>query len=39
MLTGRVDVSRQTPHGDGYLTTRSTFQRYYAQDELMLFVN
>lgn len=39
MLTGRVDVSRQTQHGDGYLTTRSTFQRYYAQDELMLFVN
>ncbi|WP_027663983.1 DNA phosphorothioation-associated putative methyltransferase [Rhizobium leguminosarum] len=39
MLTGRVDVSRQTPHGDGYLTMRSTFQRYYAQDELMLFVN
>jgi DNA phosphorothioation-associated putative methyltransferase len=39
MLTGRVDVSRQTPHGDGYLTSRSTFQRYYAQDELMLFIN
>lgn len=39
MLAGRVDVSRQTPHGDGYLTMRSTFQRYYAQDELMLFVS
>lgn len=38
MLSGKVDVSRQTPHGDGYLTSRSTFQRYYAQDELMQFV-
>lgn len=38
MLTGRADVSRQTPHGDGYLTMRSTFQRYYSQVELIQFV-
>lgn len=38
MRIGHADVSGQTPHGDGYLTSRATFQRYYAQHELIQFV-
>jgi DNA phosphorothioation-associated putative methyltransferase len=38
MLSAKADVSGQRPHGDGYLTKRSTFQRYYTQPELLDWV-
>ena len=34
MTTGREDTSRYEPHGDGYLSSRGTFQKYYSQREL-----
>lgn len=38
MLVGKGDVSGQRPHGDGFLTSRGTFQRYYMQAELRAFL-
>lgn len=38
MLLVKVDVSGQRPHGDGFLTSRSTFQKYYTQEELLGWV-
>lgn len=35
MLLVKADVSGQRPHGDGFLTSRSTFQKYYTQEELL----
>ena len=37
MTTGREDTSRYQPHGDGYLSSRGTFQKYYSQQELREF--
>ena len=34
MLVGKGDVSGLRPYGDGFLTSRGTFQRYYMQAEL-----
>lgn len=34
MLVGKGDVSGHRPHGDGFLSSRDTFQRYYTQVEL-----
>lgn len=34
MLVGKGDVSGHRPHGDGFLSSRGTFQRYYTQVEL-----
>jgi DNA phosphorothioation-associated putative methyltransferase len=34
MITGKYDVSGMRPHGDGYLSNRGTFQRYFAQGEI-----
>jgi len=38
MLVGKGDVSSLRPHGDGFLTSRGTFQRYYMQAELRAFL-
>lgn len=38
MLVGKGDVSGHRPHGDGFLTSRGTFQRYYTQAELRAFL-
>ncbi|QUS37102.1 DNA phosphorothioation-associated putative methyltransferase [Falsirhodobacter algicola] len=38
MLVGKGEVSGQRPHGDGFLTSRGTFQRYYTQAELRAFL-
>lgn len=34
MLVGKGDISGHRPHGDGFLSSRRTFQRYYTQAEL-----
>lgn len=34
MLVGKGDISGHRPHGDGFLSSRGTFQRYYTQAEL-----
>lgn len=33
MIVGKADVSGLTPHGDGFLTARGTFQKYFTQEE------
>ena len=38
MLVGKGDVSGQRPHGDGFLSSRGTFQRYYTQAELRAYL-
>lgn len=38
MLVGKGDVSGLRPHGDGVLTSRGTFQRYYMQAEIRAFL-
>ena len=38
MLVGKGDVSGHRPHGDGFLSSRGTFQRYYTQSELRAFL-
>lgn len=38
MLVGKGDVSGHRPHGDGFLSSRGTFQRYYTQAELRTFL-
>lgn len=38
MLLSKADVAGQRPHGDGFLTSRSTFQKYFAQEELLEWV-
>jgi len=38
MLVGKGDVSGHRPHGDGFLSSRGTFQRYYTQAELRAFL-
>tara|TARA_R100000935_G_scaffold31251_1_gene51801 strand:+ start:32553 stop:34514 length:1962 start_codon:yes stop_codon:yes gene_type:complete len=38
MLTGKGDVSGQRPLGDGFLTSRGTFQKYYSQAEIRSFI-
>lgn len=39
MLTSRADVAGQRPHGDGYVTSRGTFQKYFTQGELIQWVS
>jgi DNA phosphorothioation-associated putative methyltransferase len=39
MVLGRSDTRGQQPHRDGFLTSRGTFQKYYAQEELREFVS
>lgn len=34
MIVGKYDVSGMRRHGDGYLTNRGTFQKYFAQAEI-----
>ncbi len=34
MTVGREDTSRFQPHGDGYLSSRGTFQKYFSQQEV-----
>ena len=34
MVQGCVDTRAQRPHRDGFLTSRGTFQKYFAQQEL-----
>ncbi|WP_296711255.1 DNA phosphorothioation-associated putative methyltransferase [Rhodoblastus sp.] len=38
MLQRRVSTAGQKPHRDGFLTSRGTFQKYFAQQELREFV-
>ncbi len=38
MVQGHGQTANQKPHGDGYLTSRGTFQRYYTQQDLREFV-
>jgi len=38
MLGGESLVSRFRPYKDGVITSRNTFQKYYAQSELRLFI-
>ncbi|MGY6409431.1 MAG: DNA phosphorothioation-associated putative methyltransferase [Alkalilacustris sp.] len=38
MLVGKGDVSGHRLHGDGFLSSRGTFQRYYTQAELRAFL-
>jgi DNA phosphorothioation-associated putative methyltransferase len=39
MIQGHGRTTNQKPHGDGYLTSRGTFQRYYTQQDLREFVS
>ncbi|MBU2329662.1 MAG: DNA phosphorothioation-associated putative methyltransferase [Alphaproteobacteria bacterium] len=39
MLLSKADVAGQRPHGDGFLTSRSTFQKYFTQEELLDWVS
>ena len=36
---GSYTPVRATPYGDGHITSRGTFQKYYQQDELAEYVN
>jgi DNA phosphorothioation-associated putative methyltransferase len=38
MVAGKVSTVGQRPHRDGVLTSRGTFQKYFAQQELREFV-
>jgi DNA phosphorothioation-associated putative methyltransferase len=38
MVQGRAQTAGQKPHGDGYVTSRGTFQRYFTQQDLREFV-
>jgi DNA phosphorothioation-associated putative methyltransferase len=38
MVSGKVSTAGQKPHRDGFLTSRGTFQKYFAQQELREFV-
>jgi DNA phosphorothioation-associated putative methyltransferase len=38
LLTNDNTASNPTPHKDGYLTNRNTFQKYYEQPELQQFI-
>jgi DNA phosphorothioation-associated putative methyltransferase len=39
MLVNQADISGHTPHGDGYLTSRATFQKYYTQADLITWIS
>lgn len=38
MIVGQVPVSGLRPHGDGYLTSRGTFQKYFQHAELRALI-
>jgi len=38
MLSSQESI-KGTPYGDGVLTGRNTFQKYYSQDELRIYIN
>jgi hypothetical protein len=38
MPIGKYSFGALRPHGDGYLTTRGTFQKYFAQQDLRNFI-
>lgn len=38
MLVGKGDVSGHIPYADGFLSSRSTFQKYYTQAEIKSFI-
>lgn len=38
MLGGASVIEQFTPHGDGVLTSRKTFQKYYSQTELKIYI-
>ena len=38
MIAGETTISRFEPFGDGVLTSRNTFQKYYGQTELQHFI-
>lgn len=38
MLMAKADVSGHRPHGDGFISSRSTFQKYFTQPELLEWV-
>jgi DNA phosphorothioation-associated putative methyltransferase len=39
MVTGQVSVAGLRPHGDGFLTSRGTFQKYFGQSELSTLIS
>lgn len=39
MIVGQVPLDGLRPFGDGYLTSRSTFQKYYQHAELRTFIS
>ncbi|MCW1410787.1 MULTISPECIES: DNA phosphorothioation-associated putative methyltransferase [Rhizobium] len=39
MLANQANVAGHTSHGDGYLTSIATFQKYYAQADLISWVS
>lgn len=39
MLTGKGDISGQRVFGDGYLTSRGTFQKYYSQADIRDYIS
>jgi DNA phosphorothioation-associated putative methyltransferase len=38
LTAGRADVSAFTPYRDGFLTSRNTFQKYFAQEEVQTLI-
>jgi DNA phosphorothioation-associated putative methyltransferase len=38
MISGKIDLSRYKPFGDGIITSRNTFQKYFNQQELRDYV-
>ncbi|MBG1252220.1 DNA phosphorothioation-associated putative methyltransferase [Burkholderia pseudomallei] len=38
VMLNNQDSSRGTPFGDGHITSRGTFQKYFSQSELKLFI-
>lgn len=39
MIAGQVPTGGLQPHGDGYLTSRGTFQKYFQHAELRTFIS
>lgn len=38
MIAGDATIQRYTPHKDGVITSRNTFQKYYSQSEIRSFI-
>lgn len=38
MIAGEATIQKYTPHKDGVITSRNTFQKYYSQSEIRSFI-